>query len=521
MKNWNGSIRSSTINTPTSGLASGRWSTNEIIQAKSSSTWPAVILPPPSTIEYLIVGGGGGGGTNGGGGGGAGGLLTNTNFAVTASTTYPITVGAGGAGGTSGSNRGTNGSDSQILTNNSYSFNGTNQYLTVTGNAGLQLGTGDFTFETWIYLNSATTGTDRQIFSNWGGAAGSYQFYLRSANLRFSWQIYTQNSPDIAALAITPFTWTHIAVSRSGGSVKTFINGVLADTTSGTNSADGSTSPKIAASYSGTQFFPGSISNLRIVKGVAIYTGAFTVPIAPLTSIQNAGTNISAITGTQTSLLLGGTFLTDSSTNTLAITNTGSTAFNNTSPFYTGYGGGGGASRDAAGVGSGGSGGGGADGQTPAGTGIAGQGNNGGVGSASLGAGGGGGAGAAGGAGGGGNNGAGGNGLQSSISGTATYYAGGGGGQRCPGLGSGGASGGLGGGGTGAGGASSAGTANTGGGGGGDGGGGNSYTGGSGIVIIRYADTFPAATTTTGSPAITTAGGYRVYKWTSSGSITF
>jgi len=45
--------------------------------------------------------------------------------------------------------------------------------------------------------------------------------------------------------------------------------------------------------------------------------------------------------------------------------------------------------------------------------------------------------------------------------------------------------------------------------------------GGSGVVIIRYADTYFAATSTTGSPTITVAGGYRVYKWTASGSITF
>jgi hypothetical protein len=525
MNHWKGSIRSGVAATITLDAASGKWDSHEVIQSRQSGIWPVVPGGVTSSVRYLVVGGGGGGGTNGGGGGGAGGLVTNTSLAVTAGTTYPITVGAGGAGGTSGSNRGTNGSDSQILINNSYSFNGTSQYLTVTGNAGLQLGTGDFTFETWIYLNSAATTTARQIFSNWGGSSGSYQFFLRS-NLRFCWQIYTQNSPDSSTLAITPFTWTHIAVCRSGTTVTTFFNGRLVDTTTGAgNSADGSGSPKVGANYAGSEYFPGSISNLRIVKGVAVYTGAFAPSVVPLTVTQSSGTNITAITGTQTSLLLGGTFLIDSSTNALTITNTGSTAFNNTSPFYTGFGGGGGASRDGGGNGAnGGSGGGGADGNVTAGIGISGQGNSGGAGGSNTGAGGGGGAGAVGGAqgtGSGGNSGNGGIGLQSDITGTATYYAGGGGGQRCPGLGSGGASGGLGGGGTGAGGASSAGTANTGGGGGGDGGGGNSYTGGSGVVILSYPSTSNVAASTTGSPTVTIVGGNRIYKWTASGSITF
>ena len=68
-----------------------------------------------------------------------------------------------------------------------------------------------------------------------------------------------------------------------------------------------------------------------------------------------------------------------------------------------------------------------------------------------------------------------------------------------------------------------AGTANTGGGGGGtqNPGGNAGGTGGSGIVILRYPDTFRAATSTTGSPTITVAGGFRVYQFTASGSITF
>ena len=143
-------------------------------------------------------------------------------------------------------------------------------------------------------------------------------------------------------------------------------------------------------------------------------------------------------------------------------------------------------------------------------------------------AGGGGGAGGAGGAATNTTGGAGGVGLQSSITGASIYYAGGGGGG-------GGSAGAIGGGGSlgggGAGGSNSpgiSGSVNTGGGGGG---GGTSSTGGvdhkggggggSGVVVIRYADTSAPAVGTTGSPTITVAGGYRVYKFTSSGSITF
>jgi hypothetical protein len=101
-------------------------------------------------------------------------------------------------------------------------------------------------------------------------------------------------------------------------------------------------------------------------------------------------------------------------------------------------------------------------------------------------------------------------GVQSSITGTSTYYGGGGGGAYGTG------SGGTGGGGN----RNTAGTANTGGGGGG--GTGNSTqggNGGSGVVIIKYPDTFPAATTT-GSPTVTSITGYRIYKFTGTGTFT-
>ena len=44
--------------------------------------------------------------------------------------------------------------------------------------------------------------------------------------------------------------------------------------------------------------------------------------------------------------------------------------------------------------------------------------------------------------------------------------------------------------------------------------------GGSGVVIMRYPESYAAASATTGSLTITVAGGYRTYKFTGSGSIT-
>jgi hypothetical protein len=51
----------------------------------------------------------------------------------------------------------------------------------------------------------------------------------------------------------------------------------------------------------------------------------------------------------------------------------------------------------------------------------------------------------------------------------------------------------------------------------------NTYgvAGGSGIVIIRYPSYLAQATSTTGSPEMYIAGNWRVYKFVSSGTITF
>lgn len=184
----------------------------------------------------------------------------------------------------------------------------------------------------------------------------------------------------------------------------------------------------------------------------------------------------------------------------------------------TSYGGGGGGTYDGNPSGTYGSGGGGGGNGRPGIAGTAGQGNSGGSG-LDPGGGGGGGAGAVGGN---AHNGSGGNGSQWLD---GNYYAGGGGGAWSTSTGP-ATPGGLGGGGNGDWDDTNitAGTANTGGGGGATRSN-NTATigrpGGSGVVIIRYPDSYTAAASTTGSPTITVTGGYRYYKFTGSGTITF
>ena len=51
--------------------------------------------------------------------------------------------------------------------------------------------------------------------------------------------------------------------------------------------------------------------------------------------------------------------------------------------------------------------------------------------------------------------------------------------------------------------------------------GGTNQNGTGGVVIFRYSDQLPAAASTTGSPTITVTGGYRIYQFAASGSVTF
>ena len=133
----------------------------------------------------------------------------------------------------------------------------------------------------------------------------------------------------------SPFSGSTIV--KNSGTTTGYINGV-ADGTYADSSTYicGTSRPAIGADgFSTVQpTFPGYISNLRAVKGIAVYTGNFTPPTAPLEATQSAGTNIAAITGTSTSLLTCQSYnFKDNSTNNFTITRNGDAKVTSRGPF--------------------------------------------------------------------------------------------------------------------------------------------------------------------------------------------
>jgi hypothetical protein len=134
----------------------------------------------------------------------------------------------------------------------------------------------------------------------------------------------------IGTAIVTDDIWHHVAIVRSGGNITLYVDGAIDGTYSssftvdytnfaiGSNPSDGGASIQQLA-------YQGLITNLRIVKGTAVYTSSFTVPTTALTTIS----------GTQLLLLNGDTEFVDGSSNQFTITNSGSVTLSTTAPTLT------------------------------------------------------------------------------------------------------------------------------------------------------------------------------------------
>lgn len=204
-------------------------------------------------------------------------------------------------------------------------FDGTDDYIAVADNAVLRPGTSNFTLEAWIWRNAA--GVAHTIYAK-GGASTGIVFQVTSTNvLRFT---HTTTNIDSTG-TIAANAWTHVAVVREGtgtNQTKLYINGTQDG--QGTVSTDFTQTEevRIGTNRGGTEDYNGYISNLRFVKGTALYTGTFTPSTSPLTTTSQGAT------ATEVELLTcqSNRFI-DNSSNAFSLTLTGTPSIQAFSPF--------------------------------------------------------------------------------------------------------------------------------------------------------------------------------------------
>jgi hypothetical protein len=161
----------------------------------------------------------------------------------------------------------------------------TNDYLSVPYSASFELSNGDFTIEGWVRceFDATSWGTgdiaiqdlSSGTFAPWilflqDSGSGTYQVGFEAVN--------SSDVPLVSLLHGTGFahnTWVHVAVTRSGSTWRLFANG--ASPASG--SSAGTIKTTTAALLLGGGH-AGWLDDIRITKGLARYTSAFTPPTA-------------------------------------------------------------------------------------------------------------------------------------------------------------------------------------------------------------------------------------------------
>ena len=226
--------------------------------------------------------------------------------------------------------------NSSYATYGSTYFDGSGDYLTVADNTALE-SFGDFTIEFWVYFNSVT-GSQVILDKGWNGASFSPYVILASSSSLIayasssggSWDVLSASSFGTVAIG----QWYHVALTRSGSTIRLFLNGTLS--TSVTNSSTLMNSASAlgigGGPSAGANPLNGYISNLHIVKGTAIYTAAFTPPTSPLTTVANTQLLIC-----QTNLPSNNSIFLDSSTNNFTAARFGNATQGTFSPYGEGW----------------------------------------------------------------------------------------------------------------------------------------------------------------------------------------
>ena len=177
-------------------------------------------------------------------------------------------------------------------TSGSVHFDGAGDHLTIADHSDWNMGTGDFTMEAYVYLNSFSSSGYDAILTKYAGGAQQFWWVINGSGQQVFYYYYNGGASSVSATAgsMGLKRWYHVAVVRNGNTLHVYQDGVevtTADLSSAGAMNDSSASAHIGASGGAGYWFNGYISNVRVVKGTALYKTNFAPPTTALTNVTN------------------------------------------------------------------------------------------------------------------------------------------------------------------------------------------------------------------------------------------
>ena len=162
-------------------------------------------------------------------------------------------------------------------------FDGSGDYLKLASSGDFGFSTGDFTVEYWIY-NTQSSYTDNSILDLRVNSGSNNPLVIRYVGTSIKTYWAGADKHNISN-GLTQNRWTHHSIVRNGSNVYFFIDGINQQTVVSSASLDSLGECSVGAYRNGTDAIAGYISNLRILKGTALYTSNFTPPTRELQPI--------------------------------------------------------------------------------------------------------------------------------------------------------------------------------------------------------------------------------------------
>ena len=174
--------------------------------------------------------------------------------------------------------------------NYSVSFDGSGDYLSIPTSSDFTFGTGDFTIELWFQVTSNTT--HQSFITDWDNFGWQVEVY-NDGKCQFAWGPNSTAYWSITGTTVVSTdTWHHLAVVRNGNTFTQYLDGSVDG--SFTSSTSAATNGQINIGYNNAngaaRSLNGKISNLRVVKGQALYTSNFTPSTEALTTTSQSAT---------------------------------------------------------------------------------------------------------------------------------------------------------------------------------------------------------------------------------------